>query len=244
MKNSIKKRFAFFVMLFSIVFIFSCSNDELQNTVPENNDSASRNMLLSHKMNFINNSSYDYAIYTIGAQTNYLLVDPMIITHKKEVPFILKSNQKVTFFDYKKVTDDAFAINSWHVVNTDLHNGDLGYFTSEQMTKLFGMPTIPNNPRSDKYPVWKLIQGRVIDEFGQNFPVIWGNNPGKSLANLGNLDQGYNSVLKYGISDFSEFKNPNKKPLPLVVVRWRQQNAGAYRNTGEITITIENIPFR
>ncbi len=244
MKNSIKKRFAFFVMLFSIAFIFSCSNDELQNTDPENNDSANRNILLSHKMNFINNSSYDYAIYTIGAQTNYSLVDPMSIVHKNEVPFILKSKQKVTYFDYKKVTDDSFAINSWHVVNTDLHNGDLGYFTSEQMTKLYGMPTIPNDPRSDKYPVWKLIQGRVLDEFGQNLSVLWGNNPGQSLANLGNVEQGYNSILKYGISDFSEFKNPNKKVLPLVVVRWRQQNAGAYRNTGEITITIENLPFR
>ncbi len=244
MKNISKRRLTFLAMLFSLIFTFSCTNDEPQNNVPENIVSANKTRALSHKLNFVNNSSYDYAICTVGAQTNYLLLDPMSIAHKNEVPFILKSNQKVTFFDYKNVTDDAFAINSWHVVNTNLHNGDLGYFTSDEMTKLYGMPTIPNDPGSKKYPVWKLIQGRVLDKFGQTLSVLWGNNPGRSLANLGNIDQGYNSILKYGNSDFSESKNANKKVQPLVVVTWRQQNEGALRNTGEITITIENLRFR
>ncbi len=245
MKNNLKMRVALIVMLISIAFTFSCSNDELQNKVPEDNNTANKTIGWSHKLNFINKSSYDYAIFGVGAQTNYALLDPISILHKNEVPFVLKSNQKVTYYNYKKVSDDAFAINSWHVVNTDLHNGDLGYFNSEQMTKMFGMLTVPSDPFSERYPVWKLIQGRVLDDFGQNLSVIWGNNPGKSLANLGSLDQGYNSILKYGMSDFSELKNTHKKILPLVVVRWRQQNvAGSYRNIGEITITIEDIITR
>ena len=234
-------------MLLTGLIFSSCSkdSDQINNLVPEEGLNARLAAPLLHNMTIINNSHYRFAIFAMGAQSNYDMRDNIEIYHKNTPPLILNPGKSVIYEDYQMVSDPIFKIESWNVIDYSAVPSELGAFSPAHMSTLYGILSQPNQPNSPRYPVWKYIQGGVLDDGGQYFTALTGNNFNASLGYLGNRERGYNSVIKYGTSTVIADSRISENGVPIngnakVTVRWSQASAGV-RSTGSIKITIENI---
>ena len=249
--NTKTKTTLVFTVLASLVLFFSCSNDEEFSKVPTNaskntyTNQANRQSLIPHQLTIINNSRYNFAISAVNAQSNYELEDPMSIFHKPTRPLLIMAESSVTFYDYKQVSDSRCQISKWHVLNGRVE--DLGDFECDAIANLYGMLSVPGNPQSLRYPVWKSIEGIPVDQANEPLAIIGVNNPNSpdSSLRLGNLVQGFSTVIKYGkvIGMGSSSTSLTTDPVYriwLATATWKQQYVGGSSNNGNITITIEN----
>jgi hypothetical protein len=199
----------------------------------------------THTLSIINNSTYTYVIYNIGAQTNRDLYDPIEISHRANLLKVAPHTQ-VIYYDYKYVSNSEFAVDKWKVTDHSMRDGFIGNFSCDAMCAQYGMLSNPNDPNSARFPVWNYMVGGVIDQSGEFLRVLGGNLSGASLAVIGNTDQGFNSVLKFGtttaIAEEAQAGIPGHS-TPKAMVKWRQANTGI-RNGGAAQLTIENIPVR
>jgi len=243
-------------MLFAATGFYSCSNDNTDPVAEAKLAEAQINakqapVEMGHSLTITNNSDYRYAVMALGAQGDYNLYSNLEIYHKILKPIFIEPGQTVTYYDYQRVSDDKFAIDSWTVVDyasgTREGMNQLGDISSDKMVHLYGMLSDPNNPASDRFPVWKWVISGLMDQAGKTLVPLGGNNPAASLEYLGNSDQKYNSKIKYGIArSDAEARNASQslaKPItgtPLAIVEWKRSNTDGVRGTGNINVTIEN----
>lgn len=246
MYKNIKGCLAAIVLLFTTVSLVSCNKDS-EEYLPESlpiNTTASRVPVRPHSLTIMNNSRYRYEIFAIGAQSSYDLNDLIDITYKADSPLIIMPGHSVTYYDYKTVSDPAFAIDFWHVFDHSIREGDLGFIDPDKMAILYGVLSQPNNPHSDKYPVWKWVKGGIIDDNDSYLSIMSGNVPNASLLYIGNVSQGYNSLLHYGRFIGVESVVNSDTASPLATVKWRFPNIGGTSSSGEVKIVIENVRSR
>jgi hypothetical protein len=229
-------------------FFCSCSNDndEFAGDRTEKSDftNLAKQAQVAHTLTIVNNSKFAFAIFRIGAQSNCNLYDPIEIYHESSPAIIVQANSQVTYYDYKHVNNSACAINEWNVIDHSRRDGDLGSFGCDEMAMLYGMQSNPSSPRSDKYPVWNYIKAGLHYN-GQYLQVLGGTHPGAFSDYLGNTDQSYSNILKFGnmsIIEGDALGVPGHA-VPLAIVKWSQQSVGV-RNTGAVKITIENMLTR
>lgn len=222
----------------------SCSKDDEQlgteNGIgprEETNRQARQNYPTSHSLTIINNSSYKYVLYLVGAQTNYEIYDHLSIYHKYSPAVIVDPGQNLIFYNYRIVSNSQYVIPEWNVLDHSIRNGELGLFDSVKLSQLYGILTQPNNPASEHYPVWKWIEGGVMNNNGSMFSALSGNFPGAELMSLGSAQQGFNSVVKYGT------RVDASNGTPLVEARWTSNNSGV-RTSGEVRVVIKNLSTR
>lgn len=199
-----------------------------------------------HSLYIINNSGYNYEISVLGAQTNFETYDNIEILHKNRPALVIAPGQKVAFYDYKTVSDFQYVIPNWEVYDNSLESNFVGLFTSQKMSELYGILSQPENPASERFPVWKFLNARVVNTTThQPLAVLSGNNPeALSLLGLGNFAQGYNTEIKYGTyTEIGENSRTAGIEVPLVNVKWKQSSPDL-RATGEVKITIDNVVRR
>lgn len=237
-------------------FFISCSNDEISYNYDGPNkgetDKAGQHTFARqanpnlHSLYIINNSGYNYEISVIGAQTNLEVYDNIEIMHKNRPAMVIAPGQKVAFYDYKRVSDIQYLVPDWEVYNNALDNAFVGLFTPQKMAELYGMLSQPENPASERFPIWKYLSARVVNTTThQALSVLSSNNPeALSLVSLGNFAQGYNTEIRYGTyTEFGENARAAGIEVPLVTVRWKQSSPDL-RATGEVKITIDNVVRR
>lgn len=221
------------------LFFSSCSNDDALSNIPNEQEQAAKSARLAralpnlHTLTITNLSDYNYLIHLVGAQPSFDLAENLIIFHKNTPPMIVPPGYRLIFYDYTNASAPQYVITHWDVYD-HLTSSDVGTFTSVKMSELFGILTQPNNPQSARYPVWKWIEGAVTTSSNELLEPYTGNMPTAELSSLGNAEQGYNSVLKYGPAGSSLTANP------MVEVRWHKPN-GSVRNNSEVRVTIKNI---
>ena len=243
MYKNIKVCLAAVVLLFTTVSLVSCNKDSEEFTTPVNS-TINRVPLPPHSLTITNNSRYRYEIFALGAQSSYDLNDPVDIWYKAGRPLIIMPGHSVTYYDYETVSDRDFAIDAYHVIDHSIRQGDLGLVDPDKMAILYGILSQPNNPRSDKYPVWKWVRGAIIDENGTYLNTLSGNVANASLLYIGNTSQGYNCFLNYGRYSGVESVVNSDTATPLATVNWRLPNIGDTSNSGEVKIMIENVRSR
>ena len=226
----------------------SCSDEaSLATAIPlPEGINVQKNILSGHTLTITNRSSYKFMFYAIGAQPTYDLNDNLSISHKNNPAFVINPGQTITYYDYSKTNNNDFNIYSWSVIDLAIKSGFIGDFNSDRIALQYGILTQPNNPNSERFPVWTWIQGGVLDQFGQYLEVLEGNNPlASSMLYLGNQGRGYNSILKYGRNNvvYSAETAPTNVQIPYVIIRWKQAGNDAI-SSGAINISIENVPIR
>lgn len=231
---------------------YSCSDESAPLTSITTEKATDNNLArqaesTAHSLTIVNNSKYDFAIFVIGAQTNRNLYDNIEINHKNTPILLVPSRQQVTYYDYKNVSNTEYSVDKWNVIDHSIREGHLGAFSCDVMSSLYGLLTNPHDPSSDRFPVWNYMMGGVVDQTGEYLRPLTGNTSGAALDRLGNVDQGYNSMIKYGITTATEESRaaldvPGHTEV-LASVRWRQESTGI-RNAGAVKIIIENISVR
>lgn len=224
--------------LFIAALFLSCSNDDLSNYSNYEQASsrkAARTAPKVHSISIVNNSNYNYEYMILAARNSYDVNESIEMYHKGITPFRVRPHESVTYHDYKLVSDVHFEIQSWRVVDFSLRQSDIGTFSSDIMPTLFGALSQPNNPYSDRYPIWKYISGAVLNDSGVYMAVLSGNSnsPTSSLYELGNLDQNYNSILNYGNS--GSLPGGGLANDALVAVKWKTTPNGA------VKVTVDNV---